>query len=226
MEEQYSEDYAHLVAYRQNITPETTEAEVTFFFNKYRKLIDRYCKRFLLDGMTTSLKHAHTDKVGFDERDGFTRDRSVLKHERSLFLLFIRHYVERAVSHFEPDKIETKASYCFASYLVLWLKTGTRDLIRKHRRHRLNVIRNSPQQNVEESVIEKIDAERTKQKLAVVMATLSPLDRLICTELSAGKKQNEIHITNEKTGGEYSLGYICKRVAAIRTVMEANGISL
>ena len=36
---------------------------------------------------------------------------------------------------------------------------------------------------------------------------------------------NEIEIINEKTGSLYSTSYICKRIKAIRSVMESYGLA-
>ncbi len=226
MDEQYSEDYAYLLNYKQNVTVDTTMEATRFFWKKYLKLIKTYEKRFLQFGKTASLLHAYTTKIDVEEREGFCRDKSFLKQERRYFNHLMPQYVTRAVEHFTPEKVETKATYSFAPYLDLWLKTGLRDIQRHYKPILIREIPSTKQQNMEESVIEKLDAEIVKKKIAEVMAGLAPIDKQICDALASGKKQNEILIRNETTGRFYSAGYICKRIQLIRVIMEQNGLSL
>lgn len=224
MEEKYSEDYEHLLRYHDNPTPDIAAEEADFFEKKYNKLINHYCMLFLRFGKTSSLKHANTDKIDFEERYGFTRDQSFLQQEKKYFTRRIGSYVARAVEHFNPDKVNEKENYSFAYYLKLWLKTGLRDIRRKYNECLVKEIPNNNYAENESTLIERIDAEIMNKNLVKVLKSLSPLDKKICDELSEGKKQNEIQIQNPETGNLYSASYICKRIKSIRSVMLRYGL--
>ena len=224
MKEKYSEDYEHLLKYHLNPTKETAAEQADFFAQKYKPLINHFCKLFLKFGKTASLTHSYTDKIDFEERTGFLRDYNFLQFEKKHFNYGIHRYIVRAVENFNPEIITTKENYSFSSYLKLWLKTGLRDLRSLYKKYRIREIPCINHYENEESLIEKIDTEIIYKKLAKVLSTLSPLDVDICKDLSAGKKQNEIQIKNKETGNFYSTGYICKRIQAIRKIMEENGL--
>ena len=225
MKEKYSEDYSKLLAYCQNPCKEEAEELARFFEEKYQKLIEHYCKLYVKFGKTTSLRHSYTRQIDFNERSGFTRDFSFVAMERKTFLREIFPYIVRAVENFKPDQIKTKESYTFAQYLKLWLKTGLRDIRRHNKKYLIKEIPIINNPEAEDEIIARLDNEILDKKLSKVMSQLSAVDRKICSELSEGKQQNEIDIINEKTGSLYSTSYICKRIKAIRSVMESYGLA-
>lgn len=226
MEEKYSEDYEQLMNYVQNPTLENVVLKTAFFEKKYAPLIKKYRCQYIRFGKTSTLTHAFTDKVDFYERTGFTRDRAFFIQEDKIFRQKLSFYVARAVKNFKPDKIQNKKNYCFAPYLELWLKTGLRDIRRQNKKYLIKEIPNLHQSENSETIIEKLDNEKLMQRLTEVYSKLAPLDKKICEELSKGKKQNAIKIKNEETCNFYSVGYINKRIQAIRKKMEENGISM
>ena len=199
----FSEDYRLLVEYKKNPSASESTRLSEFFFSKYINQNLYYCDRFLrlLDS-----------------------DLAMQQTERDLFLdSVLNTYIPQALNSFNPEKIENKSSYVFATYINFYLRHAVRDLVTKVKKIRNQAISEMNQNTLknqvvsaEDEVLSKMEKEEQEEAERKIKKELTPLQATIFDLLRMGKKQKDIKLINPKTGKTYTKGYISKEVNTIR----------
>ena len=217
-ENEYSEDYKQLLAYKENINPESDseilDETVNFFFEKYEYLIKAYYKKLKKQLSKGSL---HSSNLDYEEYADF----SVILPKRKYFDEKIKSkYIPQALKSFNPLIITNKETYCFATYMYNYLRHAVRDIASEWMKKMYNSNIEAPARTVEESALQADEHRRIKEAVNTLQAELEPLEALVLDELIEGKKQKDIIIINKRTGKRYSKGYISKLVKTIRFQMK------
>ena len=124
--ENYSEDYKKLLEYKQNENSEEIQLKtVSFFLHKYSELWEIYYKKYV---RLSCYGADFEGTIDFEEMDNYS---VIYPKKIDFYRALLIKYVPQALKSFNPEKIITKETYSFSTYLYRYLSHAVRDLTHK-----------------------------------------------------------------------------------------------
>ena len=211
MERQLSKDYELLAAYKANVTEESTTKMVNYFYTQYKPLIDIYFNRYI-----TAIKRGSLTEIHDDGMNSLRYSSEWVGWHKKRFHVKVQiKYIPQALNSFKIEKIKTKYTYSFASYLTQYLSHAVRDMVRIYRRQEKKTAKYNT--TFEEKILDSFSSMQMQESIQKARAHLTPLQNEILDMMyNENKRQKDIEIINPRSGIRYSKGYISKEVKEIR----------